>query len=155
MSATYIQSKFMKRFTVKLGRMEMIRYYQNTPQHGLFLQYPPHTSLPFSLSKVRHSISLVRLNVLNAELSAKRYRRRTEIPGVWGRGRLCLTPHCHHQNVSCMKVASGGSHFNASLYCEGQSHMDSVHRPQLLKTKGEPKRNRTEVLLITSLTPYR
>ena len=51
MSATYIQSKFMKRFTVKLGRMEMIRYYQNTPQHGLFLQYPPHTSLPFSLSK--------------------------------------------------------------------------------------------------------
>ena len=38
--------------------------------------------------------------------------------------------------------------------CEGQSHK-TVHRPQLFEEKGEPKRIRTEVPLLTSLTPYR
>ena len=40
-------------------------------------------------------------------------------------------------------------------YCEGQSHntVSTNHHPFV--EKGESKRNRTEVLLLTSLTPYR
>ena len=38
--------------------------------------------------------------------------------------------------------------------CEGQSHK-TVSTPQLLPEKGEPKQIQTEVLLLTSLTPYR
>ena len=38
--------------------------------------------------------------------------------------------------------------------CEGQSHK-TVSTDQKLEEKGEPKRIRTEVPLLTSLTPYR
>ena len=60
------------------------------------------------------------------------------------------------QNDCCIKMGSNESHSNVSFSnCEGLSQ-DSVHRPQLLKTeKGEAKLNRTEVLLLTTLTPYR
>ena len=37
------------------------------------------------------------LNLFNAELSPE-VLAGTEIPGGWGRGRLYLTLHCHHQN---------------------------------------------------------
>ena len=54
----------------------------------------------------------------------------------------------------CIKVGSDESHFHVSLIVR-----DKVTRqcPQTttLEEKGEPKRNRTEVLLLTSLTPYR
>ena len=31
----------------------------------------------------------------------------------WGeREIICLSLHCHHQNDSCVKVGSDGSHFN-------------------------------------------
>ena len=57
-------------------------------------------------------------------------------------------------NDSCIKVGSDESHFNVSLTVR-----DKVTRqcPQTttFEEKGEPKRYRTEVLPLTSLTPYR
>ena len=62
--------------------------------------------------------------------------------------------HCHHQNDFCIKVGNDESHFNVSLTVR-----DKVTRqyPQTttFEEKGEPKQNRTEVPLLTSLTPYR
>ena len=56
--------------------------------------------------------------------------------------------HCHHHNDSCIKMGSDESHFNVR---------DKVTRQCLQTTifeeKGEPKRYRTEVPLLTSLTP--
>ena len=67
---------------------------------------------------------------------------------------LFLLLHCHHQNDSCLKMGGDVSHFNASLTVR-----DKVTRqcPQTttFEEKGEPKRVRTEVTLLTSLTPYR
>ena len=76
---------------------------------------------------------------------------RTEIPGGGEIGRLYLTAHCHHQNDSCIQMGSDESHFNVSLIVR-----DKVTRQcQPFEEKGEPKRNRTGVPLLTSLTPYR
>ena len=62
--------------------------------------------------------------------------------------------HCHHQNYSCIQMGSDESHFNVSLIV-----MDKIRKqcPQTttFEVKGEPKRIRTEVPLLTSLTPYR
>ena len=67
---------------------------------------------------------------------------------------IYLSLHCHHQNDLCVKVGSVESHFNVSLIVR-----DKVTRqcPQTatFEEKGEPKRIRTEVLPLTSLTPYR
>ena len=67
---------------------------------------------------------------------------------------IYLSLHCHHQNDSYMKMDSDESHFNVSL-----TVMDKVTRlcPQTItfEEKGQPKRIRTEVPLLTSLTPYR
>ena len=67
---------------------------------------------------------------------------------------MYLSLCCHHQNDFCIKVGSDESHFNDSLIVR-----DKVTRqcPQTttLEEKGEPKRIRTEVSLLTSLTPYR
>ena len=53
----------------------------------------------------------------------------------WGKREIIyLSLHCRHQYDSCIKMGSDESHFNE---------------------KGEPKRIRTEVPLLTSLTPYR
>ena len=79
--------------------------------------------------------------------------------GVWRWGKreliIYLSLHCHHrQNDSCIKMGSDESHFNVSLIVR-----DKVTRqcPQTttFEEKGEPKRIRTEVPLLTSLTPYR
>ena len=73
---------------------------------------------------------------------------------VGEKGDLYLSLHCHHQNDSCIKMGSDESHFNVSL-----SVRDKVTRqcPQttIFEEKGEPKRIRTEVLLLTILPPYR
>ena len=62
--------------------------------------------------------------------------------------------HCHHRNDFCFKMGSVESHFSVSL-----SVRDRVTRqcPQTttFEEKGEPKRIRTDVLLLTSLMPYR
>ena len=66
----------------------------------------------------------------------------------------CSTLRCHRQNDSCVKMDSDENHLNVSLIVR-----DKVIRqyPQTTTCdeKGEPKRYRTEVLLLTSLTPYR
>ena len=65
-----------------------------------------------------------------------------------------ISLHCHHQNDFCIKVGSDESHFIVSLIAR-----DKVTRqcPQTttFEEKGEPKRIRTEVPPLTSLTPYR
>ena len=67
---------------------------------------------------------------------------------------IYLSLQCHHQNGSCIKMGSDESHFNASLIAR-----DKVTRqcPQttIFEEKREPKRIRTEVPLLTSVTPYR
>ena len=63
--------------------------------------------------------------------------------------------NCHRQNDCCIKMGSNyESHFNVSSIVR-----DKVTRqcPQTTTSeeKGEPKRIRTEVPLLSSLTPYR
>jgi len=78
-------------------------------------------------------------------------------------GNYILITNCHHQNDSCIKMDSDESHFNVSLVVRDKAQ-DSVHRhhnfdhnhsDHNFEERGEPKRNRTEILLLTSLTPYR
>ena len=67
---------------------------------------------------------------------------------------IYLSLHCHHQNDSCFKMGSDESHFNVSLIVR-----DKVTRQcsqtTAFKKKGKPKRIRTQVPLLTFLTPYR
>ena len=70
-------------------------------------------------------------------------------------GDIYRSLHCHHQNDSCIKMGSGESHFNVSVGSDGQSHGTVSTNHNLSEEKGEPKRHRTEVLPLTSLTPYR
>ena len=49
-------------------------------------------------------------------------------------------------------MGSDESHFNVSLMVRDKV---TRQRPETEKEKGEPKRIRTEVPLLTSLTPYR
>ena len=62
--------------------------------------------------------------------------------------------HTYRYTVSCIKMGSDERHFNVSLIVR-----DKVTRQCLQTTtfeeKGQPKRIRTEVPLLTSLTPYR
>ena len=64
---------------------------------------------------------------------------------------IYLSLHCPHQNDSCIKIGSGKGHFNISLNVR-----DKVTRqcPQTttFEEKRQPKRIRTEVPLLTSLT---
>ena len=70
---------------------------------------------------------------------------------------IYLSLHCDHQNDSCIKMGSEESHFNVSVGSDGQSHRTVSTNHCLFEEKGEPKRKRyrTEVLPLTSLTPYR
>ena len=75
---------------------------------------------------------------------------------MWGKREIIyLSLHCHHQNASCIKMGSDESHFNVSVGSDGQSHKTVSTNHNLFEEKGEPKRYRTEVLLLISLTPYR
>ena len=66
-----------------------------------------------------------------------------------------ISLHCHHQNDSYIKMGSDESHFNVSVGSDGQSHRTVFTKHNLFEEKGEPKRYRTEVLPLTSLTSYR
>ena len=68
---------------------------------------------------------------------------------------IYLLLHYHHQNDSCIEMGSDESHFNVSVGSDGQSHRTVSTNHNLLEEKGEPKRYRTEVLPLTSSTPYR
>ena len=65
---------------------------------------------------------------------------------------IYLLLHCHHQIDSCIKM---GSDFNVSVGSDGQSHKTVSINHNIFEEKGEPMRYRTEVLPLTSLTPYR
>ena len=74
---------------------------------------------------------------------------------MWGkREMIYLSLHRHNQNDSCVRMGSDESHFNVSIIVR-----DKVTRqyPQTttFEEKGEPRRIRTDVPLLTSLTPYR
>ena len=94
---------------------------------------------------------------LNVHRNHKAYQGRREVGnGVWRleKGEIMyLSLQCHHQNDSCIKMGTYENHFNASL-TEGQSHKDCL-QTTTFEERGEPKRNRTGVLLLTSLTPHR
>ena len=78
--------------------------------------------------------------------------------GIWKWGErdiIYLSLHCNHQNDFCIKMGSDESHFNVSVGSDGQRHRTVSTNHSLFEEKREPKRYRTEVLLITSLTPYR
>ena len=66
-----------------------------------------------------------------------------------------LSLHCHHQNDSCIRMGSDESHFNVSLTVRDKVTIRQCPQTTTFEEKGEPKRNRTEVLPLTSLTPYR
>ena len=69
---------------------------------------------------------------------------------------IYLSLHCHHQNESCITMGSDESHFNVSGGSDGQSHKTVSTNHNLFEAeKGEPKWYGTEVLPLTSLTPYR
>ena len=77
--------------------------------------------------------------------------------GVWRWGKresIYLSLHCHHQNDFCIKIGSDVSHFNVSVGSDGQSHKTVSTYHNLFEEKREPERYRTEVLPLTSLTPY-
>ena len=65
---------------------------------------------------------------------------------------MYLLLHCPHQNDFCIKMGSGESHFNVSVGSDGQSHKTVSTNHNLSEEKGEPKRYRTEVLPLTSLS---
>ena len=66
---------------------------------------------------------------------------------------MYLSLHCHHQNDSCVKLGNDESHFNVSLIVrDNVTRLSTDHK---FEEKGEPKRIRTGVPLLTSLTPYR
>ena len=78
--------------------------------------------------------------------------------GVWRWEKseiIHLSLHCHHRNDSCIKMGSNESRFNVSVGSDGQSHMTVSTNHNLSEEKGELKRCCTEVLPLTSLTPYR
>ena len=61
----------------------------------------------------------------------------------------------HEQHATVASHDSDESHFNVSVGSDGQSHKTVSTNHNLFKEKGQPKRYRTEVLPLTSLTPYR
>ena len=64
---------------------------------------------------------------------------------------IYLSLHCHHQNDSCIKMGSDGSHINVSVGNDGQSHKTVSTDHNLVEEKGEPKPYRTEVRTRTVL----
>ena len=75
---------------------------------------------------------------------------------------IYLSLHCHHQNDFCIKMGSDESHFNVSVGSDGQSHKTVSTNHNFFsflffffEEKGKPKRYRTEVLPLTSLTSCR
>ena len=71
-----------------------------------------------------------------------------------GREIIYQSLHCHHQNDFCIKMGSDESHFNVSLIVRDEVTRQCT-QTATFEEKGEPKRIRTEVPLLTSLTPFR
>ena len=78
--------------------------------------------------------------------------------GVWRWGKraiIYLSLHCQHQNDPCIKLGSGESYLNVSLVVRDKDTRQCPHPTTFIEEKGEPKRNRAQAFLLTSLTPYR
>ena len=77
-------------------------------------------------------------------------------PGRWREVEVYLTLHCDHQRYSALRWAAiAVNHFSV---CSGQSRSYTVpiYKPQRVwRERKTRSRNRTEVLLLTSLAPYR
>ena len=56
--------------------------------------------------------------------------------------------------MTCIKMGSDESHFNVSLIVKNKV-TGQCPQTTTFEEKGEPKRYRTEVLPLTSLSPYR
>ena len=56
--------------------------------------------------------------------------------------------------IPALRWAAMRAIFNVSVGSGGQSHRTVSTNHNLFEQKGEPKRYRTEVLSLTSLTPY-
>ena len=73
---------------------------------------------------------------------------------MWGKREIYTYRFTVTTRMTCIKMGSEESHFNVSLIVR-----DKVTRPcpqtTTFEEKGEPKRHRTEVLPLTSLTLYR
>ena len=97
--------------------------------------------------------------LLNVHRNHKAYSGRGEGgKRVWRWGKreiIYLLLHCHHQNNSCIKMGSDESHFNVSVESDEQSHKTVSTNHIYFEEKGEPRRYRTKVLTLSSLTPYR
>ena len=61
---------------------------------------------------------------------------------------IYLSLRSHHQNDFCVKMGRDEIHFNVSVGSDGQSHKTVSTNHKLLEEKGEPKRYRTESLLV-------
>ena len=72
--------------------------------------------------------------------------------GGRGKREIYLSRHCHQQN-DCIKMGSDESRFNVSLIV-GDKVTRQDPQTTTFEEKGEPKQVRTEVHLLTSLTPY-
>ena len=76
-------------------------------------------------------------------------------PRRWGKGETAYRyTQCHHHNDSCIKMGTDESHFNAALIVRVKVTIQCPPTT-IFAEKGQPKRNRIEVFLLTSLTPYR
>ena len=145
-------------FTLLCSRAGMSQCPSNdslsTPLSPASRKPTPAEPLNWKEERKQRELVSVWLTLFNAELSPKRYWRGPRSQEVGGRGRLYLSLHCHHQNDPCIKMGSDESRFNVSLIVR-----DNVTRkgPQTTtyEERGEWKRNRTEILLFTRLTPYR
>ena len=69
---------------------------------------------------------------------------------------IYLSLDYHHQNGTCIKMGSDESHFNYSLIVRDRvTILMQCPQTTTFEEKREPKQIRTEVPLLTSLTPYR
>ena len=66
---------------------------------------------------------------------------------------LYLSLYCHHQNDSCIKMGSDESHFKVVSLIVRDKVARKCPQTTIFEEKGEPRRIRTEVPLLTSLTP--
>ena len=78
-----------------------------------------------------------------------------EVGGGGGLEIIYLSLHCHHQNDLCIKLGSDESHFNVSYLKKLGTVTKQCPQTTTSEEKGEPKRIRTEVPPLTSLTIYR
>ena len=76
--------------------------------------------------------------------------------GGRGRGRLYTYRYTVTTRMSsALRWAAMTAIFNVSVGSDGHSHKTVSTDHNLFEEKGEPKRYQTEVLPLTSLTPYR